>query len=187
MYEKIYEYWRRERTEPNLQSIDKGFYEELADYIRKLKEYAEKADEKTARKKLTEEELKRAQEFSKELLETRLQKILRIAEMRSGQERASKTVVGEENVILEATFEASRQYQSMIQRILVEDVGQASPRAIPTKSKTAVVRFLVEIPAIIGADLKPYGPFKPEDIATLPLENAEILMKGKAAIKIGCE
>jgi DNA replication factor GINS len=50
-----------------------------------------------------------------------------------------------------------------------------------------VVRFLVDIPAIIGADLKPYGPFKPEDIATLPLENVEILMKGKAAIKIGCE
>ncbi len=187
MYEKIYEYWRRERTEQNLQSIDKGFYEQLADYIRKLKEYAKKTDEKTVRKKLAEEELKRAQELSKGLLEIRLQKILRITEMRSGQETVSKAAVGEENAVLEATFEASRQYQLMIQRILAEEVGQESPRAIPAKSKTAVVRFLVDIPAIIGADLKPYGPFKPEDIATLPLENVEILMKGKAAIKIGCE
>ena len=43
------------------------------------------------------------------------------------------------------------------------------------------------MPAIVGADLKTYGPFNPEEVASLPLENAEILAKGKAALKIDFE
>jgi len=47
-----------------------------------------------------------------------------------------------------------------------------------------VVRFVQEVPAIIGVDMKTYGPFKPEDIATLPAENAKILIKKGLAVEI---
>jgi DNA replication factor GINS len=42
--------------------------------------------------------------------------------------------------------------------------------------KRILVRFLQAIPAIIGPDMKAYGPFKEEDVASLPAENAEILI-----------
>jgi DNA replication factor GINS len=44
------------------------------------------------------------------------------------------------------------------------------------KTKTVVLRFLQEVDEILGADLKKYGPFKPEDVATLPYENAQALI-----------
>jgi len=50
--------------------------------------------------------------------------------------------------------------------------------------KKRVLRFLKEIPAIIGADMKTYGPFKPEDVASLPLENARILTKQGIAVEV---
>ena len=36
---------------------------------------------------------------------------------------------------------------------------------------------------ITFVDLRLYGSFKPEDVATLPLENAEALVKGKAPLR----
>jgi DNA replication factor GINS len=46
----------------------------------------------------------------------------------------------------------------------------------PAETRLEVVRFLSDFPAIIGVDLKTYGPFKAEDIATLPVENASALI-----------
>ena len=47
-----------------------------------------------------------------------------------------------------------------------------------------VLRFIQEIPALVGSDLKTYGPFEPEDIATLPPENARVLIKQKIAVEV---
>ena len=43
---------------------------------------------------------------------------------------------------------------------------------------------MTKIPLIVGVDMKNYGPFEPEDIATLPRENAEALIRQKAALEI---
>ena len=56
------------------------------------------------------------------------------------------------------------------------DVGQ--------EHKRAVLRFLKDVPAIIGADMKTYGPFKVEDVASLPIENAKVLIKQGLAEKV---
>jgi len=39
------------------------------------------------------------------------------------------------------------------------------------------IRFLKDTPAIVGTDFKTYGPFKKDDIAALPSENAKIFIK----------
>ena len=40
-----------------------------------------------------------------------------------------------------------------------------------------VVRFIQTIPAIMGVDMMTYGPFKAEDVASLPAPNAENLIR----------
>jgi DNA replication factor GINS len=47
-----------------------------------------------------------------------------------------------------------------------------------------VLRFVQEIPALVGSDMKTYGPFEPEDIATLPPENARVLIKEGVAVEV---
>ena len=55
------------------------------------------------------------------------------------------------------------------------------------KIKKVVIRFLSEVDEIVGADLEKYGPFKAEDIATIPYENAQALIAKKIAIKVRWE
>jgi len=40
------------------------------------------------------------------------------------------------------------------------------------------------VPAIIGSNMKTYGPFKTEEIASLPAENAKIFVKQGLAEKV---
>jgi len=47
-----------------------------------------------------------------------------------------------------------------------------------------LIRFLKNVPQIIGADLKKYGPFLIDDIAILPKKEVETLLKREAVILI---
>ena len=55
------------------------------------------------------------------------------------------------------------------------------------RSRAIVIRFLKPIDQIIGSDLRKYGPFEAEDVATLPFENALALINKKIAVKISWE
>ncbi len=47
----------------------------------------------------------------------------------------------------------------------------------PVAHKRLTVRFLKPLPSIIGVDMKSYGPFLVEDVASVPTENAKALIK----------
>jgi DNA replication initiation complex subunit (GINS family) len=50
--------------------------------------------------------------------------------------------------------------------------------------KRITLRFLKNTPTMIGLDMKTYGPFKVEDVASLPAENAKILVKQGLAVLV---
>ncbi len=67
-----------------------------------------------------------------------------------------------------------------------EDIMQGrEPSSPPTKPKeNLLLRFVKEVPSIIGVDLKTHGPFLKEDVALLPYDNAESLIRQGAAVEI---
>jgi DNA replication factor GINS len=62
--------------------------------------------------------------------------------------------------------------------------GRLTDVGVQHQHKRAVLRFLKDVPAIIGADMKTYGPFKVEDVASLPVENAKVSVKQGLAEKV---
>ena len=50
--------------------------------------------------------------------------------------------------------------------------------------KRVTLRFSKNVPSVIGVDMKTYGPFAVEDIASLPIENAKILVKQGLAVLV---
>jgi DNA replication factor GINS len=190
MYDKLYDHWKREKLDSNLQSIEREFYEELARYMNQLRDYLRSIDEQSAESRLAEAEFQRAERLSREVIEMRVRKILRIVESKPSIEVVSKAVVGDEKFIFDSALETSKMYNSILEKVLASEIEGQDATDMPTKPKNVtmvLVRFLVEVPAIVGADLRSYGPFKAEDMATIPLQNAEILVKGKAALRIACE
>ena len=47
-----------------------------------------------------------------------------------------------------------------------------------------VLRFLQPVPSFVAVDLQIYGPFSPEDVATVPSQNATGLISKELAVPI---
>jgi DNA replication factor GINS len=172
VYEKLYEAWRRERETVEIQMLPKDFYAKLADYMKKMREESRMLDKKTLRARLMEREFKNAKKLVKKLLQLRCEKS--IDEAKAGKAAPKDRLTEEEERLYAGISPFAESYQT-----LFKDVSRGRPPHVKPekKGKRMVVRFLQEIPAIVGSDMKTYGPFKPEDIATLPVENAKALIK----------
>jgi DNA replication factor GINS len=55
------------------------------------------------------------------------------------------------------------------------------------KTKPITVRFLRDFDQFVGSDFTRYGPFKAEDIATIPNENAQALIAKNISVKLHLE
>jgi len=65
----------------------------------------------------------------------------------------------------------------------IQEAKPITPKPVePSKpSELVLIRFLQDVPVIAGVDLKEYGPFRKEDVANLPKENADSLVKSGLA------
>lgn len=179
MYNELYEAWRKEKENEEIQPLPRDFYAKLANYISRLKEESRMLDEKALRGRLLQQEREKVMKLTGELIRTRYDKIM---QMVSASRIVPSTSLTEEEINLyEKTAPLTESYLSILNNILQ---GRLLGPEEKIKPKIMVVRILQEIPAIIGADMKTYGPFKPEDVASLPVENARILIKQGAAEQI---
>ncbi len=186
MHQELYDAWKREKSSRDLQAFPKNFYEKAADHLRKLREGQRMMDNKTMKSRLLRQELENSRRLLSEIVASRFRKML---DSLLGNETPIPTgflTRQEEEIyqtLLQASSQCSRLKKNLLEGKLV-NAAPSTPRDVPQK---ILVRFACEIPAIVGVDLKTYGPFKPEDIASLPAENARALMHQRAAVKVEVE
>ncbi len=186
MYGELYEAWRREIENPEVQPLPADFYVRVSEYMQKIKDSLKLLDPKSLRATLLLQEQRNANRMVKEMLTVRYRKILRVV---SKGKISSDLLTIEEAKICEGFFPFTEAYRTLITNLLG---GQAlatklqGPENLPTVTenvetqqphKRVAIRFLKPIPAIIGSDMQTYGPFVPEDVASVPVENANILVK----------
>lgn len=180
VYNNLYEAWKKEKESNEIQKLSKTFYAELAKYMKRIREEGRMLDKRTTKARLMEREFENAKRLARELGRLRYDKALRNAA--SGKSIPRETLTEEEEKLLGEILPLAETYKHFLKEILRGRVSNVEKEEKPKKLQ--LVRFLQEIPAIVGADMKTYGPFKPEDIATLPSENAMILVKRAAAVEI---
>ena len=179
MYNSLHEAWRKERESTEIQKLTKDFYAKLADYVKKIKEESRMLDKKTVKGKLLEQEHKNARRMIEELVQLRYRKALRKAV--AGKTVPKEFLTEEEAKLHGEILPLAEAYQAFVEDVLRGRVSDIKGKG---KSKKMLVRFLHEIPAIIGSDMKTYGPFKSEDVATLPVENARALVKRGVIVEV---
>jgi DNA replication initiation complex subunit (GINS family) len=183
MYDELYQAWKREKENRKLQALPNEFYSAVSLYINSLTEEQRMLDERSLRTKLLAEELKYARRLISDLLHLRSQKILRETLIEGAKLNGRLTL--EEEALLTNIVSFLKARDKLITAIV--SGRQPELRETEAKPKKILVRFLREIPAIIGTDMKTYGPFKPEDIARLPMENVEALLKQGVVVKLEVE
>jgi DNA replication factor GINS len=90
----------------------------------------------------------------------------------------------EEKYIMNAENESERRKKEIVLTIvngrpkLLESISKR------VRSERIVVRFVMPMEKFIGVDMEGYGPFRQEDIAVIPFENARSLIENGHAIEV---
>ncbi len=179
MYNELYEVWKKEKGSAKIQRLPKDFYAKIADYVKRMNEENRMLDKKTPKAKLLDREFRNVRIMVGELFQIRYKKLREKTFARETVARDALTE--EEEKLCGEVLLLAEAYQSFSKDILR---GRLSNIEKGPKHAMIVLRFVQEIPALVGSDMKTYGPFGPEDIATLPPENARILIKQGIAIEV---
>ncbi len=181
MYDELYAAWRLEIENSELGSLPSDFYTKVADYLKRAKEENKMQDKKSVRTNLLEHELANAQKIAKELLQTRYRKLVKM--IISGYKVPMESLTEEESKMYNGITPSAEIYDKFLAgivegRSLRVEVPAATTSLEPTVvHKRVTLRFLKPVPSIIGTDMKSYGPFLVEDVASVPIENARVLIK----------
>jgi len=172
--DELYRIWKAEKTDKTLQKLPPSFYSEINSLLSDSKAALAAAGQDKTQKAISEKELKILQRLSTELAETRMKKIVDAALSR--QEVPIGVLAQEEAEFAKLIATHTAEHYRFINELAQGGPAFEKAPSKPVEVRLEVVRFLSDFPAIIGVDLRTYGPFKAEDIATLPAENASALV-----------
>jgi DNA replication factor GINS len=173
--DELYRIWKAEKSEKTLQRLPAQFYAEVRNLLTECCASSAATGQDRTQKAIIERELKVLQRLSNEIAKTRMKKIVDAA--LSGQNFATGILAEEEAEFAKiVTTHVGDYYRFVDEIVLGGTPAEEKAPSKPAETRLEVVRFLSDFPAIIGVDLKTYGPFKSEDIATLPTENASALV-----------
>jgi DNA replication initiation complex subunit (GINS family) len=176
-YEELQEAWKREFHNQELMPLKQDFFKDIASYVKRLKEASRNLDAKSLKAILIEEESQRLNRLLIQLLDRRMEKLW--AQSESIQ---SMMLESPENQAYKEITDLVRLYQKVKEALLQ---GREPSSKARKDNGPLMIRFVKDVPSIIGVDLKTHGPFTKEDIAKLPYENAESLIRQGAAVEIG--
>lgn len=172
MYNELYEAWKREIESVELGRFSPDFYSRIVDYLRRLEEESRMLDKRTVKARLLKSEMQNVKRMLRELLRMRYRKL--VEKVAKGQKIPPDFLTIEEEKIHMGVLPLAEAYHNFAKKLIR---GHVSKVSVEREHKRTVLRFLRDTPAIIGADMETYGPFKAEDVASLPVENAKILLK----------
>ena len=167
----------REIENDSLLEIEPNFYRDLSDFIGNLR----KQEFDGVESKIKDALIEMATELSSLLIHIRLNKISNSPDLEIGY------LLDEEKFILDSKEEQRERVEMILSATINGKSKFLESLAQNHKTKKIVIRFLNEVDEIVGADLERYGPFKTEDIATIPYENAQALIAKNIATKIRWE
>ena len=167
----------RETENDSLLEIKPNFYRNLSDFIGNLR----KQEFDGVENKIKDTMIEMATELTSLLIHIRLEKIS------NSNDFDISHLLDEEKFILDSQEEQNERTEMILSATINGKSKFLELLAENHKIKKVVIRFLSEVDEIIGADLEKYGPFKAEDIATIPYENAQALIAKNIATKVRWE
>jgi DNA replication factor GINS len=192
MYTELYGAWQREIDDVTLGALQPDFYRKIGEYLKRIKEEEKVQDKKSVKVSLLTHESINVERMLSELLEVRYRKIIKA--VTKTQKLPVELLTFEEAKMCESFADFSKTYQKFADglmqgqmvseplKVTIKVEANNTPEA--PRAHRSTVRFLKSIPAIMGADMKSYGPFVAEDVASLPPQNAQILVKQGLAILV---
>jgi DNA replication initiation complex subunit (GINS family) len=192
-YETLFEILRNEKNREDLQKLDDNFLDDISSYVNEKRNSVNEQlnlysdDERMKANK----QLVNIRSMLKELYDKRERKIILMALNKSRTNtimNLSVMLPSEKELFdnLVELFTSNRDKfmlkafevkERKIKKEVIEDEDDEDDEEKSEDVETKLVRFINSVPKFMGKELEVYGPFEEEDVASLPLEIADLLIK----------
>lgn len=161
-YETLRKIERDERVEKKLAQLPERFLLEALDYMKKK--------EAMAKEKGDRWELQTAKQRFQNIMQLRERKIINftLSFVRSGA--LPENMMPEERELFDAVVKRVNDFHDKRNKAMTGE-----------KASFKTVAFLQQLPQFVGIDMGYYGPYQQGDIATVPADNAVLLVEKGAA------
>ncbi|WP_297501688.1 hypothetical protein [Thermococcus sp.] len=180
---KLRELLEEELSKLELVMLNEDFYREYDSLIKALKLSAESSRERgeDTEERLYLAQLKIAEELMREILRLRLHKIVDLA-----VEGKLEEMTAEERKLYRVlrAFVKGEELQGEGMEEKARGEVEPSPPEISARGPRYAYIVNENLPAIMGPDLREYGPFRGGDLVTIPDEIGVVLVKRGVAVKI---
>jgi DNA replication factor GINS len=166
----------REIENDTVQEIEPQFYRNLSEYLGKLKSESYDGIENKIKTRLVEMITKTVTL----LIKTRISKVSHV-----GLDLTN--LLDEEKYIIESAQDQLERKEMILSATLNGRTKLLESVSKKHKTKPVSVRFLKDFDQFVGADFTKYGPYKAEEIATIPNENAQSLIAKNITVKISVD
>jgi len=171
----VYKMLKKELESPSLLSIEPDTFQKIATALGNLKGQGYEGIEAKIRDRMAD----LLANSARLLIETRQHKI------RSGYEPLDYSkLTDEEKYMLDGKRESGRRIGEVVAATIKGRPKVLESISARVRSKQIVVRFLKPMEQFVGVDMGKYGPFQPEDVATLPFENARSMVESGLAVEV---
>jgi DNA replication factor GINS len=166
----------REIENDTVQELDSQFYIGLSEYLGKLKSESYDGIENKIKSRLIE----MITQTTTLLLKTRISKV-----SHGGLDLTN--LLDEEKYIVESLQDQQERKEMILSATLNGRTKLLESVSKKHKIKPITVRFLKDFDQFVGADFSKYGPYKAEEIATIPNENAQSLIAKNITVKLSVD
>jgi DNA replication initiation complex subunit (GINS family) len=185
--EKLKQLLESEETSEELTIIPADTYVRLSNYAQKLRATTGSSNE-DAPGRLARKQLWLMEVMTRRLLQIRLTKAEKVAAHGEAQpSRTSKSLLPEERYIDDMLRQLAKKEERFLKAVVD---GQSSFFTLVQRRETqrmTTIRILKRVGEIMGADLKKYGPFEVNDVARIPIGNAQVMVASKQAASISSD
>ena len=162
----------REIENEAVQELDPGTYSAIASFVGGLK----RQEFERVGNEMRDTLVQMASELVGTLVRLRLQK---------GEDFANLLDI--EKYVLDAVQEEHERTEMVLSAVLNGKSKLLDSVSATHRARPVTVRFLGDADRFVGADLRKYGPYRSEDIAVVPYDNAQALIHKEMASKVRLE
>jgi len=204
-YERLFEVLRSEKNNPNLQKLHPTYFDDISAYLKEKEQQITQSMSASNVFTVDETEnlqtqLRNARRIVRMIFDLREKKIMQMALNKS---RTSSSIIDTSN-LMESEIHLFKDMLNVLDKYrhnellpLVDpkksvpiDAKVPETPSLVTQEKPVepeglmLIRALEDIPVLVGPDLREYGPFAPEDVASVPVEVGKALVEAHKAQQI---
>lgn len=118
------------------------------------------------------------------LIESMVSQLLTLRAKKALDQNVLIQLLPEERYVCSAEQKFQRRLRNMVQAVSGGQPSVVESAHLSESQRDVTVKFVKHVNEVVGLDLRHYGPFDPEDVASIPAASADILIAGGDAVEI---